>query len=520
MTVSFVPDGTQIGSEQSQLFADLNPTASTAAWQQNVFNMLQSAASQYNLNLQLVPDDGASMNGPAPQDGQLRIAGVDAAFQTAGPGMTLPGGGDLIVESQVTFGVGLGLTGPNGAPAQPPVSQAPPGTVAPNTPPSATLPFILPFPTAFGNLYLSPTATTAPTGPTMTSGPTATTAPTGMTAPTVTTAPTGMTGPTMTSGPSGPTATTAPTGPTYTSGPSGPTMTSGPSGPTVMTVSFVPDGTPIGNEQSQFFADVGSANAGVWEQNIFSELQSAASLQNVVLQLVPDDGVSLNAAAPEDGQIRIAAVDPAFLQGASAYQLPNGGYLVAEVPTTLGVGLGLIGPDGPLSPVPLVPPGVTAPGQAPSNTLPLILPFEPAFGNLYPLGPTTGPTGPVSGPTGTTGPSGPVSGPSGPTGMSEPTTLAEDITPVILSAEPPPIDAPPSSTGPTAPNLTVQSTALGLPLGTWLQTRLSPLLTTLAPVGMVQISVSGISFNTSNVSIVPISSKSALESQCGRGNAA
>ncbi len=238
LTVSFVPDGTQIGSELSHLFADLNSAYTPAVWQQNVLNMLQGAASQYGVTLQVVADDGASMNGSAPQDGQLRIAAVDQAFQTGGPGMPIPGGGDLIVESQVTFGVGLGLTGPGGAPpsapAQPPVNNAPPGTVAPNTPPSATLPFILPFPTAFGNLY--PTATSGPTapisgpsGPTYTSGPSAPTAPSG---------PTATSGPTSSSGPSGPTSTSGPTyttGPTYTSGPSAstdPTSTSGPSGPT------------------------------------------------------------------------------------------------------------------------------------------------------------------------------------------------------------------------------------------------------------------------------------------------
>ena len=114
LTVSFVPDGTQIGSEQSQLFRDMNPTASTASWQQGILGMLQNAASQYGITLQVVADDGASMNGSAPEDGQLRIAAVDQAFQTHGPGMMLPGGGDLIVESQVTFGVGLGLIGPDG----------------------------------------------------------------------------------------------------------------------------------------------------------------------------------------------------------------------------------------------------------------------------------------------------------------------------------------------------------------------------------------------------------------------
>ena len=134
----------------------MNPTTSTASWQQAIVGMLRNAAYQYGITVQVVPDDGASMNGSAPQDGQLRIAAVDQAFQTHGSGMTLPGGGDLIVESQVTFGVGLGLTGPNGPPAQPPINNVPPGTVAPNTPPSPTLPFILPFPTAFGNLY--PTA--------------------------------------------------------------------------------------------------------------------------------------------------------------------------------------------------------------------------------------------------------------------------------------------------------------------------------------------------------------------------
>lgn len=131
LTVSFVPDGTQIGSGLSHLFADLNSAYTPAVWQQNVLNMLQGAASQYGVTLQVVADDGASMNGSAPQDGQLRIAAVDQAFQTGGPGMPIPGGGDLIVESQVTFGVGLGLTGPGGAPpsapAQPPVNNAPPG---------------------------------------------------------------------------------------------------------------------------------------------------------------------------------------------------------------------------------------------------------------------------------------------------------------------------------------------------------------------------------------------------------
>ncbi len=132
LTVSFVPDGTQIGSEQSQLFRDLNPTTSTASWQQNILGMLQNAASQYGITLHVVADDGASMNGSAPEDGQLRIAAVDQAFQTHGPGMTIAGGGDLIVESQVTFGIGLGLTGPGGAPApaQPPANYVPPGTVA------------------------------------------------------------------------------------------------------------------------------------------------------------------------------------------------------------------------------------------------------------------------------------------------------------------------------------------------------------------------------------------------------
>jgi hypothetical protein len=154
LTVSFVPDGTQVGSQQSNLFQDMNALAPTAVWQQQILDSLQTIAAQANATLTVVPDDGASLTSPAPQDGAIRIAAVDQLF--ASDGTAIPAGptpGYLVTSGAATFGAGLGLIGPNGQPLSP-VSPSP-------GPPSATLlPIILPIPRAFGNLYpTTPTPT-------------------------------------------------------------------------------------------------------------------------------------------------------------------------------------------------------------------------------------------------------------------------------------------------------------------------------------------------------------------------
>ena len=167
--------------------------------------------------------------------------------------------------------------------------------------------------------------------------------------------------------------------------------------PSSLTVSFVPDGTQVGALQSQLYQDNAGITPAVWQQQIVSELQaalSAATQTNVTLSIVPDDGASMGAAAPQDGAIRIAAVNELFASNGTVIAPAAGSdFLVAggSAVSTFGSGLGMIGPNGqPLSPSP------TPPGQQTSGSLlPLLLPDQKAEGGLYPISPAPAPTPPA-----------------------------------------------------------------------------------------------------------------------------
>ena len=179
--------------------------------------------------------------------------------------------------------------------------------------------------------------------------------------------------------------------------------------PSSLTVSFVPDGTQVGALQSQLYQDNTGTSPAVWQQQIVSELQavlSAASQTNVTLSIVPDDGASMNAAAPQDGALRIAGVDELFTSNGTVVTPAAGtDFLLVggSAANTFGsgVGGGLTGPGGlPLSPYP-TPPG----GQSSGSLPPLILGGQKASGNLYPPAPPP-PPAPQASPDGTT-PTGP-----------------------------------------------------------------------------------------------------------------
>lgn len=218
---------------------------------------------------------------------------------------------------------------------------------------------------------------------------------------------------------------------------------SGVTNPTQLTVSFVPDGTAVGSQQSQLFQDYNAlAPTAVWQQEILASLQGVAAQANATLTVVPDDGASLTASAPQDGAIRVAAVDQLFAtDGTTMPAGTNAGYLVASGPATYGIGLGLIGPNGqPLSPLP--------PASNPTvSLLPIILPIPPAFGNLYPMTPTT-PTSPTPAPTDNPIGSSPTSPPPAST---SPTTPSYSIptSPAPSSDSSTPVD--PLATDPMTP---------------------------------------------------------------------
>src|SRR5262245_22481998 len=75
VTISFVPDGTVLGSNAngfitSNLFSTFTSRfGSTAAWQNQILKAAQAWAQQTNLNFAVVPDDGADIGAGDSQQG-------------------------------------------------------------------------------------------------------------------------------------------------------------------------------------------------------------------------------------------------------------------------------------------------------------------------------------------------------------------------------------------------------------------------------------------------------------------
>lgn len=79
LTLSFAPDGTAVGQQTSNLFAALNATGPTQAWQREILRAFQAWAVQANINIGLVSDGGQTLGvGGKPQAdarfGDIRIA--------------------------------------------------------------------------------------------------------------------------------------------------------------------------------------------------------------------------------------------------------------------------------------------------------------------------------------------------------------------------------------------------------------------------------------------------------------
>jgi hypothetical protein len=75
VTISFVPDGSQIstaqtsGTQITNLFSTYNATATTAAWQEEFLRAWQTWADVTPLNFRVVSDNGAPYNGSGPTQG-------------------------------------------------------------------------------------------------------------------------------------------------------------------------------------------------------------------------------------------------------------------------------------------------------------------------------------------------------------------------------------------------------------------------------------------------------------------
>jgi hypothetical protein len=124
VTISFVPDGTIVGSAGSQpaysnLFATLNARfGSPSIWEPQILLAAQNWAAQTNLNLQVVSDNGTSIGQGAyeqgdPNMGDIRISGYNfggdptlAYTDLPPPGNNFSLAGDMQFNTAYTWNIG------------------------------------------------------------------------------------------------------------------------------------------------------------------------------------------------------------------------------------------------------------------------------------------------------------------------------------------------------------------------------------------------------------------------------
>ncbi len=116
LTLSFVPDGTQVTGFKSDMFQTLDAVASMSAWETEIVRAFQTWAANSNINIGVVPDNGAPLGAPGPVEGNpnfgtIRIAMVPmgttsnvadtAPFDLSGSTWD----GSLIFNSSDSFGI-------------------------------------------------------------------------------------------------------------------------------------------------------------------------------------------------------------------------------------------------------------------------------------------------------------------------------------------------------------------------------------------------------------------------------
>lgn len=114
LTISFVPDGTDVAGTPSTLFQTLNALTSTTAWQTDILRAAQTWSNVANINFGVVSDSGdplganAPLNGSAPF-GVIRIAAKPLANSVFAVGIppneigTSTWAGDIIFNSNANL---------------------------------------------------------------------------------------------------------------------------------------------------------------------------------------------------------------------------------------------------------------------------------------------------------------------------------------------------------------------------------------------------------------------------------
>src|SRR6266404_8957839 len=112
ITLSFVPDGTNLGGVPSNLFATFNSKfGSPATWQNQFLKAAQVWAQQTNINFSLVPDSGADIGSGNyqqgdPTFGDIRIGSFNFGSNTLAMAYMPPSANNYSVAGDIAFDSG------------------------------------------------------------------------------------------------------------------------------------------------------------------------------------------------------------------------------------------------------------------------------------------------------------------------------------------------------------------------------------------------------------------------------
>src|SRR5438105_15961150 len=76
LTLSFVPDGTPVGGQTSNLFQAMSPLGPTQVWQTAMLRAFQTWAVQANINIGVVADQGLPLGTTGAVQGDARFGDI------------------------------------------------------------------------------------------------------------------------------------------------------------------------------------------------------------------------------------------------------------------------------------------------------------------------------------------------------------------------------------------------------------------------------------------------------------
>jgi hypothetical protein len=111
VSISFVPDGTDLGGVKSNLFSTFNARWSTATWEAQILKAAQVWAQQTNLNFTVISDNGGAMGSGNyqqgdPNMGDIRIGGYNFGTSTLASAYMPPSANNYSIAGDIQFNTG------------------------------------------------------------------------------------------------------------------------------------------------------------------------------------------------------------------------------------------------------------------------------------------------------------------------------------------------------------------------------------------------------------------------------